>query len=689
MTMTAETAKKTIDELIERIDFYNTRYYQDSVSEISDFEFDQLLKRLEKLEAEFPQFKYAYSPSQRVGGAITKKFNTVIHKNSMLSLSNTYSEEELMDFDRRVAKGLEGQEYEYFCELKFDGVAISLWYENGELQKAVTRGDGTSGDDITTNARTIRSIPLKLKPEKGLPETFEVRGEVFMPRVVFEELNASKSMNGEALLANPRNTTSGTLKMQDSAIVASRKLDCFLYYFQSDKPVVATHEAAVHLMENAGFNVSKTYRRCLNMAEVMAYIHEWENKRNSLPLDTDGIVIKVNSLDQQDQLGFTAKSPRWAIAYKYKTERARTKLKGVTFQVGRTGAITPVAELEPVQLAGTTVKRASLHNANEILRLDLRIDDLVFVEKGGEIIPKVVGVDFENRKEGTEPFLYPTVCPECATPLVRKEGEAVHYCPNEAECPPQVLGRIEHFIQRKAMNVESLGPETLKGLLDCGKIKNVADLYTLTFDDLNGLEFKVYSEKKGGDSIRSLRDKSAKNIVDSIEISKNQPFDRLLFGLGIRFVGSTVSEILAEYFTDIHKLAEATYEELVEVPEIGERIAGSLCQYFDDPENMELVERLERYGLTVKADIKKENEGNGVLDGKTFVISGVFEKVSRDDLKELIKQHSGKVLSSISGNLDYLVAGDKMGPSKLEKAQKLNTKIISESDFLEMIGNDD
>lgn len=683
--MTTEEAKKTVDELIEKIDHYNVRYYQDSISEISDYEFDQLLKTLDDLELRFPEYKYDYSPTQRVGGTITKSFTTVVHKNAMLSLSNTYSEEELFDFDKRVAKGLEGQSYEYFCELKFDGVAISLSYENGVLQRAVTRGDGTRGDDITANARTIRSIPLKLKAGHAMPSEFEVRGEVYMSRKVFEALNAERESRGETLLANPRNTTSGTLKMQDSSVVAKRKLDCFLYYYQSDDRVVSSHEKAIHLIEKSGFNVSKTYKKCLNIHEVIEYIQEWELKRFDLPLDTDGIVIKVNNLDQQDQLGFTAKSPRWAIAYKYKTQSVITRLKEITFQVGRTGAITPVAELEPVLLAGTTVKRASLHNANEIARLGLKKGDNVFVEKGGEIIPKITGVDFENRPNGLEDFYYPNICPKCGTKLIRKEEEAKHYCPNENGCPPQVLGRIEHFIQRKAMNIESLGPETIRGLLDHEKILNVADLYILKYEDLNGLEFKVESDKKEGYSVRSLREKSARNIIYSIENSKSQPFDRLLFGLGIRYVGSTVSEKLAEYFMDIRKLANASYEKLIEVPEIGERIAESLRLYFKDPKNIELIERLIQYGLTTKAEEIKENTGNNVLEEKTFVISGVFEKVSREDLKKLIKNHGGKVLSSISSKLDYLVAGEKMGPSKMEKAQKLNIKTITEDDFLNMI----
>lgn len=685
--MTQEEANTKIGELIQAIDYYNTKYYQESISEITDYEFDQLLKQLEELEAQFPEFKYNYSPTQRVGGAITKHFETVVHRNAMLSLSNTYSEEELYEFDGRVSRGLAGQPYEYFCELKFDGVAISLWYEDGILIRAVTRGDGVRGDDITANAKTIRAIPLRLNNPEMMPREFEVRGEVFMPTEVFRQLNIEKEERGEALLANPRNSASGTLKMQDSRIVASRKLDSFMYYFQSDEKVVDTHEHAIALLEKAGFRVSPTYRKCKDINEVMDYIKTWETERFSLPVDTDGIVIKINSLAQQNQLGFTAKSPRWAIAYKYKAQSARTILKGITYQVGRTGAITPVAELEPVLLAGTTVKRASLHNANEIQRLGLKIGDLVYVEKGGEIIPKVTGVDVEGRPEGLPEFTYISHCPECGTELIRKEGEALHYCPNESGCPPQVLGRIEHFIQRKAMNIESLGPETIRGLLVHKKIENVADLYQLKFEDLEGLEFKVPSDKRNeGYAVRSLRQKSAQNIIDSIINSKARPFDRLLFGLGIRYVGSTVSEKLAWHFGDIRALAAASFEELISVPEIGDRIAESVIQYFSDEKNLQIIERMEQYGLQTKNDISEEIEGKNVLNGKTFVISGVFTRVNRDGMTDLIKQHGGKLVSSISSKLDFLVAGENMGPAKKQKAEKLNISIVSEDDFFDMIG---
>ncbi len=685
--MTREQAKNQIDELIKKIEHYNVQYYQNNTSEITDYEFDQLLQQLEQLEETFPEFKYEYSPTQRVGGTITKTFQTVEHRYPMLSLANTYSQDELIDFDRRVAKGLNGEQYEYFCELKFDGVAISLWYRNAVLERAVTRGDGVRGDDITANAKTIKSLPLRINDTTDLPEEFEVRGEVFMPKDVFTRLNNERLQVGEVTLANPRNTTSGTLKMQDSSIVAKRHLDCFMYAFLSQQKIVPTHEAAIKTLEKAGFNVSPTYKKCKTIQGVIKYIEHWADKRHDLTLETDGIVIKVNSVDQQNRLGYTAKSPRWAIAYKYKAENVSTRLKGITYQVGRTGAITPVAELEPVLLAGTTVKRASLHNANEIERLDLRIGDHVFVEKGGEIIPKVTGVDFSQRDPKSNAVMFISKCPECGTPLVRKEGEAVHYCPNEAGCPPQIQGRIEHFIQRQAMNIESLGPETIKGLLDQNKIKNIADLYDLTFDDLNGLEFKIFSEKKGDYSTRSIREKSAQNIYDSIQNSKNQPFKNLLFGLGIRYVGATVAAKLAEHFQNIDDLSHASYETLIDVPEIGDRIAESVIQYFKVDENVQLIERLKEHGLQLEV-VKTQNEAeSNVLDGKSFVISGVFGNFTRDELKDTIQKYGGKLVSSISGRLDFLLAGENMGPAKLQKARELNIKIISEQDFLKMLNN--
>ncbi len=682
--MTSSEAQKEILSLIQQINYHNNLYYQQSRTEISDFEFDQLLEKLIALEEQFPEHKKEDSPSQRVGGTITKSFNTVVHKYPMMSLSNTYSKEELTDWDNRVAKGLEGQGYEYFCELKFDGVALSLTYENGLLKRAVTRGDGTQGDDITANAKTIRTIPLSLSGE--IPSEFEVRGEVYFPKHEFERVNKEREDIGEDKLANPRNAASGTLKMQDSSIVSSRKLDCYLYYLLGQDLEYTTHSDSINQIEGWGFNVSPTYRKCKTIEEVLEYIAEWEEKRHTLPSETDGVVIKVNRLDQQDQLGFTAKSPRWAIAYKYKAESASTILESISYQVGRTGAVTPVANLKPVLLAGTTVKRASLHNANEIERLGIRIGDTVSVEKGGEIIPKITGVDLTQRSDSSTPTEYITNCPECDTELVRLEGEANHYCPNTDGCPPQIQGRIEHFIQRKAMDIDSLGSETIRGLLDQGLIKDYSDLYTLTFEHLNGLEFKSFSDKKGDYSLRSLREKSASNIIKAIDESRKTPFEKVLFALGIRYVGQTVAEKLATHFETIQKLSEASLEELIEVPEIGDRIAESVVGFFKESNNRELVERLKTAGLQFEI-VKQElvSEGTNLAD-KSFVISGVFTQFSRDELKEKIKANGGKVVSSISGKLDYLVAGDKMGPSKLEKATKLGVNIISEAEFLDLLG---
>ena len=672
-----------INELTDRLNRLNYLYYQESTSEVSDYEFDQMLKELEELEKAHPDLKREDSPTQRVGGTITKTFNTVYHKYPMLSLGNTYSREELEEFDARVAKGLGSSDYEYFCELKFDGVAISLLYENGILKQAVTRGDGEKGDDVTNNVKTIRSIPLKITVD-NCPPMFEVRGEVFMPKKVFEELNKSRAEAGEALLANPRNTTSGTLKMQDSSIVAGRNLDCFLYSLLGDDLEPRTHSDAIQLLERLQFNVSPTYRKCKNIEEVFDYISEWEQKRHDLPVETDGVVLKVNNSDQQKELGFTAKSPRWAIAYKYKAEGAVTRLNGITYQVGRTGAITPVAELEPVLLAGTTVKRASLHNANEIERLDIRIGDYVSVEKGGEIIPKITGVMMDKRS-GTEKFKYIDRCPECDTPLERKEGEAVHYCPNFAGCPPQVRGRIEHFISRNALDISNLGPNTIRGLYNKGLIRNIGDLYSLTFEDLNELKFEEVDPVTGDTKVRSIKEKTAKNIIDALEKSKSIPFDNVLFGLGIRYVGKTVAEKLVDHFKTIERLQHASFDEIIAVHEIGDRIAESVVSYFSDPENNQIVEKLKEAGLNFETNIEDATEQNDTLAGKSFVISGVFETIDREDLKKLIKNLGGKVSSSVSGNTDYLVAGENMGPAKREKAEKNGVTILSEKEFNELI----
>ncbi|MFD2245182.1 NAD-dependent DNA ligase LigA [Pontibacter ruber] len=658
-----------IQELTHRINYLNYQYYQNSISEVSDYDFDMMLQRLHNLEEQHPELRQPNSPTQRVGGTITKSFKTVFHRYPMLSLSNTYSAEELREFDNRVRKVV-GDEVEYVCEQKFDGVAISLTYENGQLVQGATRGDGTRGDDITPNVRTIRDIPLQVHGE-NYPGLFEVRGEVFMPLSVFEQLNADREESGEQLLANPRNAASGTLKQQDSSIVASRRLGCFSYGFAASPSPFDTHSESLQAIQKWGFKVSDTWRKCSNVEEVLAYIHEWEAKRHELPVATDGVVVKVNSYAQQDELGFTAKSPRWAIAYKYPAMSAATQLLGIQYQVGRTGAVTPVALLQPVLLAGTVVKRASVHNANEIQRLDLRLGDTVFVEKGGEIIPKITGVDFRKRPADSQPIFYPTHCPACGTELVRSEGEANFYCPNEKGCTPQIQAKLEHFISRKAMNIDELGPKTIDQLYRANLVRNAADLYDLKLEQLAGLE--------------RMGEKSAGNILKSLERSKEVPFDRVLFALGIRFVGSTVAKKLAEHFPDVEALRGALYEELVAVNEIGDRIAHSILEYFRDPEHLELVERLKAAGLQFRTERVETVLESDKLDGKTFVISGVFNSMSREELQQLIISHGGKVVSSISGKLSYLVAGDKMGPSKLEKATKLGITILSEDQFLAMV----
>jgi DNA ligase (NAD+) len=668
--MTSAEAKKKILQLTDQINYHNDLYYQKNKTEISDFEFDKLLEELNKLEKEFPELKQPDSPTQRVGGTITKAFPNVVHQYPMLSLGNTYSQQELEDFDGRVAKGLDGDSYEYFCELKFDGVSISLIYENGLLVKGITRGDGVRGDDVIANVKTIRTLPLKIKG-KNIPTKFEVRGEVFLPKKVFKQLNKDREDIGEETYANARNTASGTLKMQDSAEVAKRKLDCFLYYLLGDKNNVQTHEESIKRIESWGFQVSQTYKKCKTITEVLKYIEGWEKKRNDLPLETDGVVIKVNNLDQQERLGFTAKSPRWAIAYKYKSESISTRLNGITYQVGRTGAVTPVAELEPILLAGTTVKRASLHNANEIARLDLRIGDYVFVEKGGEIIPKVTSVDFSKRDEKLKPVKYISKCPECGTELIRKDGEANHYCPNEKGCPPQIKGRIEHFIQRKAMDIDSLGEKTIAQLYELRLAKTPADLFELKKEDLLKLE--------------GFKDLSVKNLLQGIASSKSVPFESVLFAIGIRFVGKTVAEKLARHFKNIDNLAAASYEKLIEAHEIGEKIAQSVFDFFRDKENQREVARLKRAGLQFESSFKEPEKVSNALDGKSFVISGTFQNYERDQLKDVIIANGGKVLSSVSGKLDFLLAGENMGPAKREKAEALKVKIISEQEFEKML----
>ena len=667
----SEAIKNRILELSKEINFHNHNYYVKSAPVISDFEFDQLLKELESLEEQYPQYAFDNSPTKRVGGDITKKFNTVKHEYPMLSLSNTYSEEEIKEWEARIKKMSEA-DISYVCELKYDGVAIGIRYKNGQLSQAVTRGDGTQGEDVTTNVKTIKTIPLTLS--ETVPEDFEIRGEIFFPLQNFERLNQRRAEAGEELYANPRNTASGTLKLQDSKVVAERGLDCYLYGVYGPNLGFSAHSEAVETANEWGFKTpdsgKKMITKCKSIEEIMDFIHYWDKERSNLPFEIDGIVIKVDNYHQQDELGFTSKSPRWAIAYKFKAESVKTRLNEVTYQVGRTGAITPVANLEPVLLAGTTVKRASLHNQDQIEKLDLHVGDQVFVEKGGEIIPKITGVDLEFRGEAGEVVKFIKECPECGTALVRREGEAQHYCPNDTGCPPQIKGKIEHFISRKAMDIDGLGPETIDALYKEGLIKNYADLYDLTYSQFEGLE--------------RMADKSAKNAMASIEASLARPFESVLFALGIRHVGETVAKKLARHFTNIDNLAAASFDELVAVNEIGEKIAISIQEFFLNEENREIINRLKSVGIHF--EIEDAGDVADTLNGLTFVISGVFEKVSRNELKDLIEKNGGKNTGSISAKTSYLVAGENMGPAKLAKAEKLGVKIISEDDFLTMIG---
>lgn len=667
--MDINEAKERVDFLVEKLNYYNYQYYQNDTSEISDFEFDKLLHELQELEYKFPELLKPNSPTQRVGGGITKSFDTVTHKRPMLSLSNSYSEEEIKDFDTRVRKALPNEQIEYVCELKFDGVAISLNYENGVLDYATTRGDGKQGDNITTNAKTIKTIPLQVYNSPF--QNFEVRGEVFLPIAEFEKINEEKKAKGEQLLANPRNTASGTIKMQDSSIVASRNLDCYGYFLLGDDLPTNSHSESLDLLRKIGFNVPDNYEVHQTLEGVMSFINKWKEERHNLPLETDGIVIKVNDYKQQQLLGNTAKSPRWAIAYKFAAEQVSTQLKEVTYQVGRTGAITPVANLEAVLLAGTVVKRASLHNANEIERLDLKEHDFVFVEKGGEIIPKVVAVDLDKRKDKAANINYISNCPECGTELVRIAGEANHYCPNETGCPPQVKGKIEHFISRKAMNIDGLGPETIDALYEKGLISTPLDLYRLTYQNLMGLE--------------RFAEKSAQNLLNGLTNSiKESEFPTFLFALGIRHVGVTVAEKLANYFKNIDQLITASKMELLTVPEIGEKIADSILAYFQEEKHIKSIQLFKVIGIRTEISESLDTTISDIFEGKTFVVSGVFESFSRDELKKDIVSRGGKVVSSISAKLSYLVAGDKMGPSKLEKATNLGVNIISETEYLEL-----
>ena len=658
-----------IARLREELRLHNYKYYVLDQPSISDYDFDQKLKELESLEKQHPEFQDPNSPTQRVGGQITKNFKTVVHENRMYSLSNSYSKEDLIDWETRIKKLVDGP-IEYVCELKYDGASISLTYENGNFKQAVTRGDGTQGDEVTTNIRTIKSVPLKLKG-KNIPEKFDIRGEIILPFEGFAKMNQERLENGEEAYANPRNTASGSLKLQDSAEVAKRPLECLLYNITGENLPFKTQLESLELAKEWGFKVPQHYQLAKSIDEVLAYVNYWDEERFQLPYETDGVVIKVNSLYQQEELGFTAKSPRWAMAYKFKAEQVSTVLEEITYQVGRTGAITPVANLQPVQLAGTTVKRASLHNADQIEKLDIREKDQVFVEKGGEIIPKIVGVDFSKRSLDSQPTHYLTHCPECGTKLERKEGEALHFCPNTHSCPPQVIGRIQHFISRKAMDVDGLGGETVALLVNEGLIKNYADLYTLKKEQLLPLE--------------RMAEKSAQNLVDGIEKSKEVGFERVLFALGIRYVGETVAKKLAKEFKSMNHLMQASFEELVQVEEIGDRIAASLIQFFSVEDNVEIVNRLKSYGLQMELSEEELSQASEKLKGQTFVISGVFEKVSRKELKALIENNGGKNTGSISKKTTYLIAGDQMGPSKKEKAEKLGVQLISEDEFLALV----
>lgn len=661
--------KDKIKALREALEQHNYNYYVLSAPTISDREFDEMMKELQVLEEAHPEYADPHSPTQRVGSDLSKEFEQVVHKYPMLSLGNTYSEDEVKDFYERIARDL-NEPFEIVAELKYDGTSISLTYEDGRLVRAVTRGDGTRGDDVTANVKTIRSVPLKLMGDR-YPATFEIRGEILLPWAEFDRLNKEREEQEEPLFANPRNAASGTLKQQNPAVVAARKLDAYFYYLLGEELPAETHFDNLEAARSWGFKIPNVIRVCNSLEDIYDYIAYWDVERKNLPVATDGIVLKVNSLRQQRNLGFTAKSPRWAIAYKFQAERAVTRLNSVSFQVGRTGAVTPVANLEPVLLAGTTVKRASLHNADIIEGLDLHLGDKVFVEKGGEIIPKIVGVDVEARGLLVgDKVRFIRSCPECGTPLMRPEGETAHYCPNEAGCPPQIKGKIEHFVTRRAMNI-NMGPETVEDLYEAGYIKDTADLYTLEIADLLRLE--------------RWADKSARNLMASLEESKQVPFERVLYGLGIRFVGETVAKRLVSAFHSMEQLEQASFEDLTAVDEIGERIARSIIAYFADERNRTLVNRLKEYGLQMSVAEEKLANRSEKLKGLSIVISGTFAKHSRDEYKAMIEQHGGKNSGSVSGKTDYILAGDNMGPAKLEKAAKLGVKIINEDEFLNMI----
>lgn len=658
-----------IEELRETLKKHNYNYYVLDNPTVTDYEFDMMLKELQELEGKHPEFYDPNSPTMRVGGEVTKNFETVAHDFRMYSLDNSYSKEDIEDWEKRIQRVLGDVPVEYTCELKYDGASMSLTYENGSLVRAVTRGDGFQGDDVTANVKTIRSVPLTLNGD--YPPKFEIRGEIILPREGFAKMNQERIDSGEEPYMNPRNTASGSLKLQDSSEVAKRPLECLLYSIVGERLGIDTQFQVLESARRWGFKVPGEAKLCKSTSEVMEFVEYWETRKNDLPYEIDGVVVKVNSVQQQEELGYTAKSPRWAMAYKFKTEQASTLLNTISYQVGRTGAITPVANLEPVLLGGTIVKRASLHNADQIEKLDIRVGDTVFVEKGGEIIPKIVGVDFTRRDVGSVPTDYITDCPECNTELIRKEGEAQHYCPNYYGCPPQITGRIQHFISRKAMDIEGLGGETVELLYKEGLINDYADLYELTKEQVLPLE--------------RMADKSAENLITGIEKSKEIPFERVLYALGIRFVGETVAKKLAREYKSIEKLMAASTEELINVDEIGEKIAESVTDFFANEQNTAIVNRLQKHGIQLEISAESLQNQTDKLKGCNFVVSGVFEKVTRNELKKLIEDNGGKVVSSISSKTSFVVAGDKMGPSKKDKAEKLNIPLISEDDFLEMI----
>lgn len=660
--------KKQIQDLSDELRMHNHNYYVLDNATISDYDFDIKLKQLQELEAKYPEFTDANSPTQRVGGAVTKNFETIKHAQRMYSLENSYSKEDLLDWETRIKKLVDG-DVQYTCELKYDGASISLTYVNGVLEKAVTRGDGFQGDNVTANVKTIKSVPLKLKGD--FPSIFDIRGEIVLPFDGFNKMNEDRIEIGEEPYRNPRNTASGSLKLQDSAEVAKRPLECLLYNLTGGNLGVSNQFESLEKARNWGFKVPEVAKLAHSIDDVLEFINYWDVHRHDLPFETDGVVVKVNSLQQQEELGFTSKAPRWAMAYKFKAEQVSTRLNSISYQVGRTGAITPVANLEPVELAGTTVKRASLHNADQIEKLDIRVNDMVYVEKGGEIIPKILGVDLDERPANSEPTIYITHCPECDTPLERKLGEAQHYCPNYNGCNPQIIGRIQHYISRKAMDIDGLGGETVALLVNQGLITNYSDLYELTKEQVIPLE--------------RMAEKSAEKLIQGIEQSKNIPFERVLFALGIRYVGETVAKKLARHYKSIDAVREASQEALVNVDEIGIKIAESVCLFFASEENNNIIKRLKLFGVQLEMSAEELVGKTSLLAGQSIVVTGVFETISRNDLKKLIEDNGGKVSSSISSKTSFIVAGDKMGPSKKEKAEKLNIELISEAEFLQKL----